>query len=201
MKITWLDFQVYGTILVASHLVAYLTARPWGMAYWVEFATVSAILCLVWRKHEDRSRRQWRRNEDALRTRIESMSIQEARGAAHEVLRDPAKFRTTPVVDTCLPQGEQLPSAVRELFGLYSSIEVVAGEARLSQDLISASEFHPGWIRIGTDIDFTEIAVRPGDEGVYEFDGSESTQKDFDQACSSSVYHWIVMTPENLYGA
>jgi hypothetical protein len=142
-----------------------------------------------------------RRNEDALRTRIESMSIQEARGAAHGVLRDPAKFRTVPVVDTWLPQGEQLPSAVRELFGLYSSIEVVAGEARLSQDLISASEFHPGWIRIGTDIDFTEIAVRPGDEGVYEFDGSESTQKDFDQACSSSVYHWIVMTAENLYGA
>src|SRR5512147_430244 len=123
MKITWLDFQAYGTILVASHLVAYLTAPLWGMAYWVEFAAVSVILCLVWRKYEDRSRRQWRRNEDPLRTRTESMSIQEARGAAHEVLRDPAKFRTVPVVDTWLPRGEQLPSAVRELFGTYSSIE------------------------------------------------------------------------------
>jgi hypothetical protein len=79
-------------------------------------------------------------------------------------------------------------------------VEAISGEARVSRNLIDHSDYIKGLLRIGTDVDFTEIAVRPFEDSIYQIDGSEIGSEDFRASEIPSIYHWVLVTDEVLYG-
>jgi hypothetical protein len=98
------------------------------------------------------------------------------------------------------PVPESLPGSVRELFSMFSSVRTCNGEALLSLELVGPANSPHSLIRIGTDILDTEIAVRPGEEPVFKVDGSDEDQVELDRGGIPSVYHWILVEEEILYG-
>ena len=130
---------------------------------------------------------------------IKGLPLAEAKRRALAALADPSRFECVrePVAGA-LP-GD-LPSLVRELFSTYSSVKAVAGEAHLSREQAGPARYRRGFVRIGTNLDDTELVVRPGEEPVYEIDGSEADEREIEQGGIPTVYHWILVTEEVLYG-
>ncbi|HEV8582574.1 MAG TPA: hypothetical protein VGX68_26200 [Thermoanaerobaculia bacterium] len=130
---------------------------------------------------------------------IKSLPLAEAKRRALAALEDPSRFECErEPVSGALPAG--LPSLARELFSTYASIQAVAGEARLSRDELGPSQYRRELLRIGTNLDDTELVVQPGEEPVYEIDGSDADAREFEQGGIPTVYHWILVTEEVLYG-
>lgn len=130
---------------------------------------------------------------------IKSLPLTEAKRRVIAALQDPTRFECVrdPAVETA---SDDLPNSVREIFSIYSSVKAVAGEAILSRENLGPSSYRSGFIRIGTNLDATELAVRPCEEPVYEIDGSDADEQELDQGGIPSVYHWILVTEEVLYG-
>lgn len=130
---------------------------------------------------------------------IKGLPLAEAKRRALAALEDPGRFECVrEPLDGVLPSG--LPGTVRELFSTYSVVQAVAGEARLSREDVGRSRYRREFLRIGTNLDDTELVVRPGEESVYEIDGSDADEREFEQGGIPTVYHWIVVTEEVLYG-
>lgn len=130
---------------------------------------------------------------------LQALPLAEARSRALAALRDPTHFecREEPLAGG-LPAG--LPDSAREIFSLYSSVKAVAGEALLSRSQIGPAQYRDGFLRIGTNLDATELAVRPGEEPVYEIDGSDADEREIERGGVPSLYHWVLVTEEVLYG-
>ena len=130
---------------------------------------------------------------------VTHLTLSEAQNKANKLLEDRKQFK---YVKASMPlqTAYRLPSILLEFFSMYESVETIAGESYLSRNLIGASEFQHGFVRIGTDVDATEIAIRLNEDFVYEIDGSESDEADFLASRLPSIYHWIIVTSEVLYG-
>ena len=130
---------------------------------------------------------------------IKGLPLAEAKRRALAALADASRFECErqPAAKG-LPA--ELPSLARELFSTCSAVKAMAGEARLSREEVGPARYRRGLIRIGTNLDATELVVRPGEEPVYEIDGSDADIRELEQGGIPSVYHWILVTEEVLYG-
>ena len=138
------------------------------------------------------------RNMEQVIAEIRELNFEEARRRALPLLEDISKFKCVKgSSDQHLPY--QLSGSLQQFFSTYESVETLAGEARLSRNLVGPSEYQIGFLRIGTDFDFTEIAVRPSEDSIYQIDGSEISDKDFTTSQFPSIYHWVLATVEVLY--
>ncbi|MEJ5251738.1 MAG: hypothetical protein HPY54_10760 [Chthonomonadetes bacterium] len=134
----------------------------------------------------------------AQKQRIAQLSVEQAREEALQVLRDERVFRLVPSSGPRDAQIlAQLPADVQELAVQYDRIELAGtedplrGADGLDFSRITPAELREGYWRIGqlapdTDI-YTEVGVRPGEEGVYELCSELEKVERF-----SSVYHWIL---------
>jgi hypothetical protein len=131
-------------------------------------------------------------------SRIKLLDIPEARRDAYHVLTVPGKFECVKA-DSDFVEST-FPETVREIFSKYYSIKSVAGEAYLSRDVVGPAEYGSGLWRIGTNMDFTEIVVRPNADDVYEIDGSEKSEAALSSSRLPTIFHWILVTDATLYG-
>lgn len=127
------------------------------------------------------------------------MRVEEARQLAYQLLSNPLKFACVKAYAKLNIQVN-LPRTVREVFSEYQSVRTIAGEAYLGTDVIRPAEYHKDFWRIGTNLDFTEVAVRPPADDVYEIDGSEKTEDELNGSRLPTIFHWILVTSEVLYG-
>lgn len=144
----------------------------------------------VWRRITGTEVREW-----AIRVgnEVKALPLEEARRLALAALENRARFH---IVES-QPGPEEaaalewLPPGARELFERYERIEHVYADTKYLRKNIGPAEYRPGFIRLATSIDATELVVRPGEEFLYEIDGSEESD---DQLYGMpSVFHQIVM--------
>ena len=61
----------------------------------------------------------------------------------------------------------------------------------LNRAEIGESSLCKGFLKVGTDIDFTEIVARPHEDTVYMIDGSE-TEQELSGEGYPTIFHYIV---------
>ncbi len=191
-------------IVITAHLIAYSMFGTIGPSYLIAFlmflSVIGMVGGIVWRLIDyQRANHAAGHMEQAI-SEIKGLNIEEAKKLASQLLEDTTKFKLIQAsID--LQVQYQLPASLQEFFSAYESIEAIAGEARLSRNLIGPSEYQKGFLRIGTNSDFTEIAVRPREDYIYEVDGSERNEADFAVSRLPSIYHWVLVTAKVLYGS
>lgn len=131
-------------------------------------------------------------------SKIVLMTAEDARQCAFQLLSNPQRFACVRAQGE-LNVREKLSRTVCELFSKYESVRVIAGEAYLGTDVIGPSEYQKGFLRIGTNLDFTEVAVRPMADDIYEIDGSEENEQEFSASRLPTVFHWILVTSRVLH--
>jgi hypothetical protein len=129
---------------------------------------------------------------------INKLPLEDARGKAEEALRDARIF-------ACTGAEQEPPSIARELgghvvglFSRYKEIKVVGEETVLGWDHIGDSEYASGLVRIGTDMEFTEYAVRPGADGIFELDNPPENIGELREPLYATIYHLIVSIHESM---
>jgi hypothetical protein len=85
---------------------------------------------------------------------------------------------------------------VRDLFARFRTIGI--GESCLDRSVVGPSTEHPGFVRIGSDIEFAEVLIRPGEEPVFTLDPTPSP--DVSKESVPSAYHWLLMVAQACAG-
>lgn len=125
--------------------------------------------------------------------------MSEAALKALPLLSDAALFRSveSPSLDDRTLRA--LAPELRKVLQRYETVESHAGShALISRSAIASSELNPSYLRIGsvapgTDVQ-GEIAVRPGEEAIYELYPNELPDPTF--GTYRSIYHWILATAD-----
>lgn len=139
------------------------------------------------------------RREATRLERIAAQSILEAASKALPLLQDDASFG---IVESPAENDESLRTLAPELRKIVQRYERVeskaASQATISRSMIQSSALKQGFVQIGsvgsgTDV-AGEIAVRTGEETIYELYPSEEPDPTF--GTYRSVYHWIIAMSE-----
>jgi hypothetical protein len=192
--------QFFLSVLLGVGFVGYLAWDVWGvplaLAVPVAALLVGGAAMALWKRS---SRPTPLGGMHKKVSDLQGLPLAEAKRRALEALEDPSRFECVrePAAGSL---RADLPGLVRELFSTCSTVQAVAGEARLSREEVGPARFRQGFLRIGTNLDDTELVVRPGEEPVYEIDGSEADAREVEQGGIPTVYHWILVTAEVLYG-
>jgi hypothetical protein len=128
---------------------------------------------------------------------IRNLPFMEAKKRALSALEKPDRFECVrmPLTE---PLSDSLPGSIRDLFSVFASIRAV--EPLLSREKIGPSKYRHGFIRIGTSVDSTELVIRPGEDQIYEIDGSsEADEREIKEGGNPSVYHWILAAEETFF--
>jgi hypothetical protein len=134
------------------------------------------------------------RVREEFESEIEPLSLEEAKVRAERLLVDPSKFRCTVAADGNWPDLEQLAPLVRDLFRKYYEILQLPGDLMLAGTQIEPSLVDPAMLVIGSSgLEHQQLAVRPGEEVVYELDEEPSFDEDRSPILRfPSVYHCIL---------
>lgn len=121
--------------------------------------------------------------------RARALPISVARERALKLLSDPNQFNVVKAaasVDT-----PNLGDTTREFFSGFESVFAIRGETRIERSKIFSSALRKGFIRIGSDSDFTEIVTRPGQDETFVVDGTEPSDPPSREGYPT-IYHLIV---------
>lgn len=194
--------QFAASVVLAAVVISYGISDVAGTAFLPTLVIVGLILgifgAMFWRFIRRRQPSEdIRRMKDAV-DGVHRLSLSEARRRALEVLADRERFRTSEPFEGDLPK--ELPDTVAELFRKHATIETVAGEARLAAAHVGAAKYRRDCLRIGSAEDATELVVLPGQDSVFEIDGSEADEQELASGGRPSVYHWVLEMDEVFYG-
>jgi hypothetical protein len=142
----------------------------------------------------------WRRGLDAeeeqrlaaLSEEVQRLSMEEAVEEALRALANRDWFEVEE--NSCLASNEvtaQLPPSIRSLFNKFKAIRFEYGEMMVGVDFLQFSEIGDRLIRIGTDIGFTEIVVKPQSDEIMIVDAPAYAVNDFETF--PSLQHYICM--------
>jgi hypothetical protein len=127
---------------------------------------------------------------EAYERELALLTPAEARAAAERVLAAPRFVRVTPWQDAPPPLTELAP-ALREFFQRIRLVEAPESERYADIADLAPLEWAPGYLRLGTDLEHTHVAIRPDDESIYvladDVPGDERVESTF-----ATVYHWIL---------
>ncbi|MCI0620232.1 MAG: hypothetical protein L0387_00905 [Acidobacteria bacterium] len=195
------EFQIGLTALLAAHVLGFLWIRNANIRYTgiaLGLYWLLAVLYINWIARLAAARKDGGVAIDKEEEALLSLSIEEAKRRATSVLRDQRRFTVMvrPGVDDTLLKV--LAPGLAQFFSEYESVRAVRGDLYLARNAISASSLKGGLIRIGTDIEHSEVVVKPGDEPVYVTDGTESADEELETY--PSIYHHVLITDHTLYG-
>ncbi len=193
-------FQLLGTLVVASLVVAFFLTRRVTLQFFVVFVLACGALggvymWLLKKLSEWRDRRSapFRDELTRIQSRVASLNLDDAKRQVETLLTDPRYYRsrTSPPTPHDAPALAVVGPAARLFFETYESVEEVRGDIRLDRADIGASKFNPAFIRLGRSTDSTEVVARRNDDTVYEIDGSEVSGAE--QPGYRSIYHWLLV--------
>lgn len=121
---------------------------------------------------------------------VAQLSLQQARLQARALLEGGGTFD----VSARRPEAsaEEVPAGISplviELLSDFPSIEARYGDQKLGPQYFGASSIDSDFIRIGLDMGAAEVAVRPGDDGIFVLHPEEDPARE-----SPSIYHWLVL--------
>jgi hypothetical protein len=143
--------------------------------------------------------RELRREVADFEREVNQLSVDEAKAQFEALVSDPGKYK---VVESPPSPAQQamlatLPPSARDLFARYEALKERFGDTRLSRSEIGPSQYSPELVRVGRGVASTELAIRPGAETLYRFDGSESSVDQMEQF--SSIYHYLLLMARLVY--
>ena len=146
-----------------------------------------ADLLLRWRSKESKPLLE---QAERLKREVSAHSLQEAKRLTSELLADGRHVRAfrSPTSDEEEVLLEPLPTELKHLLSDYAAIELVYGDQRISRGDLGASTVQAGFIKVGRDMEFAEVAVRPGDEAIYVLAPGEDPALE-----APTIYHWLVL--------
>ncbi len=125
---------------------------------------------------------------------VRRLTMDEARHLAFSILEDEERYRVTRPESTEAQREmlSKLAPGLREFFGHFERVQCVYADDDYNRSDIGEAAHRKGFLRVATSIEHTELVVRPGEEKVYEVDGSEET---LDESASvPSIFHWVILT-------
>jgi len=189
-----LDFQIWSSLALGAFLVAYLMAgRNWtkfAILYVVSFIGLALLffgfvrVMKVW-KHSGELYEQIEAEMRAVR----SLSRREAEEKALGLLTNGKHYRIVenPVSKDSLPA---LGPELQKFFSRFEEASEIRGETNLNRNAIGPSSLREGFLKIGTDIEHTEIVVRPHEDGIYIIDGTEPEDQAVEESFET-IYHYL----------
>jgi hypothetical protein len=190
-----MDYSVLLTMMITANLIAFLFSGA-NPKYLVISIASFALLLFVFDKVTRLIRRAAAPGEAGrqyiqAKKEVFALSHEEAGKRTEQLLADPQKFIVERARSNAVPLRAQLAGELVAFFEKYESVREKNGEFHVSWKLIGESDFRPGFLKIGTDSDSTEIVVKPGMETVYEIDGSESSEAEMTQF--PGIFHLIIL--------
>jgi len=157
----------------------------------VSFALLSFLffgfvrLIVRWKK----SGKLYRRIEDELAA-VRALSLREAEDKALTLLLDGDKYR---IVEKPAPTDAlySLGPALRKFFSRFERVKEIRGETALDRGEIGPSTLREGFVKVGTDIEHTEIVARPKEDLIYVVDGTEPIDLQVEEGFPT-IYHYLV---------
>jgi len=190
-----LKFQTWGTFSTAALLIAYLVSCRNVGRFLTVFAVSLVLLAFLffgfvrlivrWKK----SGKLYRRIEEELAA-ARALSPREAEEKALTLLLDGDKYR---IVERPAPTDalSSLGPALRQFFSRFESVKEIRGETALDRGEIGPSTLRAGFIKVGTDIEHTEIVARPKEDLIYVVDGTEPIDLQVEEGFPT-IYHYLV---------
>jgi hypothetical protein len=190
-----LSFQIWGSLAIAAFLVAYAASRDnltgfvavflaalLGLAF---FFFGALRLWLRWKQSGELNRKI----EEQL-SLARNLSSSEAEQRALVLLNDFSKFQI--VMNPAPPDSlAQLGPSLQKFFSSFESVKETNGDTLLDRAEIGPSRLREGFLRIGTDMDSTEIVVRPHEDTIHII-GSPGPDEISDADGFPTVYHFLV---------
>jgi len=146
------------------------------------------------------SRRAFAAKMHALEDEIFRMPLDDARLQVDRLLSRSDFYSRVVLANSALSISPDLdmPQTVREFFDRYERMEELNGDGRLDRSDLGRSAIDGRFIKIGTEIESSEIVVRPGAQTVYVIDSAENV--DSPEEHYPSVYHYILFKARLLEG-
>jgi hypothetical protein len=186
--------QTWSSLVLGALLLAYLTSGG-NLAKFATVFTVCFLLLVLLFFGLVRLLKVSRESDELDQrivkqlTEVRALSREEAEKRALRLL-DSKVYRSVenPIREDSLPW---CGPALQKFFCRFEIVREVKGETSLNRSQIRASTLREGFVRIGTDMDSTEIVALPNEDTVYVIDGSEPRDQPLEESFPT-IYHFIV---------
>ncbi len=190
-----LTFQTWGAFFTGALLIGYLVSGRNLGRFLTVFAVSFALLAFLffgsvrflarWKK----SGELYRQIEEELAA-VRTLPLREAEAKALALLLDGDKYR---IVEKPAPTDAlySLGPALRKFFSRFERVKEIRGETALDRGEIGPSTLREGFIKVGTDMEHTEIVARPKEDVIYVIDGTEPEGSQLEEGFPT-IYHYLV---------
>lgn len=97
--------------------------------------------------------------------RVLGLPFEQVKQQALHLLSDSKRFRVLQA-ESSTPIDNVGP-ILQEFFCTFDSVEELNGDFFVSRQAVAESAFRPGFIKIGTDFEHSELVVKPGEAWVF----------------------------------
>lgn len=174
--------------------MAYLSAGRDLPRFAIVFGVSFVFLALVF-FGSVRLMRVWRESDRVHQEVVQELAIarglseEEAEKRALKLLHNAKLYRIVenPTSEDSLPlRGPRL----QKFFSRFETVREIKGETSLDRNQIGTSSLRDGFLKIGTDMEHTEIVARPNEDTIYIIDGSEPEDQVLEESFPT-IYHYI----------
>jgi hypothetical protein len=105
--------------------------------------------------------------------KVLALPFEQVKQRAVELISDTLRFRSITDHLSNNPLIERLGPVLQDFFAHFESVEEVNGEFFVSRQAVTDSTLRPGFLKIGSDFEHSELVVRPGEDRVFIVTDSE----------------------------
>jgi len=121
-----------------------------------------ANLLLKWK-----SRTREYQDAQAYIQKVLALPFNEVKQQALNLIADSHRFHTIEAPPANNPAIERLGPVLREFFSRFESVRDMQGDFYVGRSAIGDSCLRPGFVKIGSDFESSELVVRPGEDRVF----------------------------------
>jgi hypothetical protein len=105
--------------------------------------------------------------------RVLALPFEQVKQHALELVSDQRRFRSITDNLSHNPAIEKLGPVLRDFFSRFESVEEVNGDFAVGRQSVADSALRPGFLKVGSDFEHSELVVRPGEDRVFIVTDSE----------------------------
>ncbi len=199
-----ISVQAAAGILLAGALIAFVTTDGIGASFFVVLVASVVVIGLGWlaltsglSRAGARSQAETQKEQEEQDEVIFAVPLAEARAQVESLLADPDKFECIKAPPADPDVLESLAPGLRAFFTTYERVRILHGDTDLDRGSIGPSTLNARYLRIGSDVEHTELVVEPGEETVFEIDGSERSESEMQ--AYPSIYHSLLSLAQTIY--